>query len=168
MTASDRTDLDSVVIFRLGADTFAIPAEVVREVVPIAWLSRPPRMPSLIHGILNLGGAAVPVLKLDAVLGVEGCRFGLDASILIMRGDSPLGLLVEHVEGVRRIADFTLVPLADRHSHNGCLVGALAADGAAIHLVAWGRVLLEEERRRLAEFQAHTQQRLAELVDETS
>ncbi|HSV30141.1 MAG TPA: chemotaxis protein CheW, partial [Candidatus Omnitrophota bacterium] len=103
MGGARATELDSVVIFRLGGEAFGMPVEAVREVVPIAWLAKPPQLPSLVEGILNLGGIAVPVLKLDQVLGLAGARYGLDASILIMKGDAPLGLLVEHVDGVRRL-----------------------------------------------------------------
>ncbi|MDO8606663.1 MAG: chemotaxis protein CheW [Phaeospirillum sp.] len=156
-----------VITFRLCGKSFGLPVGTVREVVPIAWLDRPPHMPSMVQGILNLGGQAVPVLLLDKLLGLDGAVYGLDASILIMRDDHeagrPLGLLVEHVDGVRAVEDFTTMGFADRHSFNGCLSDQLERDGKVVSLLAWQKILLVEERERVADFQALAQARLADL-----
>ncbi|HLO75180.1 MAG TPA: chemotaxis protein CheW [Magnetospirillum sp.] len=153
-------------IFRLSGQQFGLPVEDVREVVPYAWLSQAPKMPSFVQGVLNLGGVAVPVLRLDNLLGMPPTPIGLDASILIMKGPrSPLGLLVEHVDGVRSRHDFQYAPLEDRHSFQGCLAGQLHGPFGAIHLVSWRKVLIEEEGRRLEQFQESAQQRLMELAD---
>lgn len=166
MAAHTQLDLHSLVVFQVGGDNFAVPVDCVAEVVPIAWLARPPHMPSIVYGILNLGGVAVPVLRSDRLLGMADSSFGLGASILVMKGGSaPLGLLVGHVEGVRPAAAFQVMPLADRQSFQGCLAAELDGPGGAIHLVAWDKVLLEEERLRLDEFQRQTQDRLADLAD---
>lgn len=164
---ADGDDLHSVVIFRLGGQLFAIPVVEVREVVPYAWLARPPRMPAFVQGVLNLGGAAVPVLRLDHLLGLPpAASIGLDASILIMRSDgAPLGLLVEHVEGVRAASAFEYTALDDHHSFQGCVSGQLHGPSGSVHLVSWRQVLLEEEERRLDQFRRDAEQRLAELAD---
>lgn len=159
------SDLHSLVVFKVGEEVFAIPVDAVAEVVPIAWLARPPQMPTIVHGILNLGGNAVPVLRSDRLLGLPAARFGLDASILVMKGALPLGLLVGHVEGVRPAAAFQVMPLASAHSFQGCLAAELNGPGGAVHLVAWDKVLLEEERTRLEYFQRATQGRLADLAE---
>lgn len=162
----DGDKIHSAVIFRLSGQLFAIPVADVREVVPYAWLEQPPRMPAFVQGVLNLGGLAVPVLRLDRLLGMPAARIGLDASILIMKaGDSPLGLLVEHVEGVRSAAAFHITPLDDRHSFQGCMVGQLTdAAGLAAHVLSWPRVLLAEENLRLEQFRHGAQERLADLA----
>lgn len=156
-----------MVIFRLSGQLFAIPVPDVREVVPYAWLEQPPRMPAFVQGVLNLGGVAVPVLRLDRLLGTAPAGIGLDASILIMKtADAPLGLLVEHVEGVRATAAFQFTAIDDRHSFQGCLAGELHdSSGAAIHLLSWRKVLLAEEGRRLEHFQQGAQERLAQLAE---
>ncbi|MBC7950657.1 MAG: chemotaxis protein CheW [Rhodospirillaceae bacterium] len=159
-------ELHSLVIFRMGGQAFAIAVEAVSEVVPFAWLSKPPRMPAFVQGILNLGGAAVPVLRLDRLLGMPSVTIGLDSSILIMKtGGAPLGLLVEHVDGVVPAADFQVMALDDRQSFQGCLAAQLDGPLGCVHLVSWEKILLEEERQRLGDFQRRAQERLAELAD---
>lgn len=159
-------ELQSLVIFRLGGQPFAIPVETVSEVVPYAWLATPPRMPSFIQGVLNLGGVAVPVLRLDRLLGLPSAVIGLNASILVMKtGGAPLGLLVEHVDGVQPKGEFQCMPVDVRQSFQGCLAAQLAGARGEVHLIAWDKVMLEEERQRLEDFQRRAQERLAELAD---
>ena len=167
MSGQISADLVGVITFRLCGRSFGLPVGAVREVVPIAWLDRPPQMPSMVRGILNLGGQAVPVLRLDKLLGLDDGTYGLDASILVMRDDHeagrPLGLLVEHVDGVRAADQFTSMGLADSASFNACLSDQLERDGAVVQLLSWDNILLAEERRRLADFQVQAQARLEDL-----
>ena len=53
--------VSGIAVFRLVGQGFGLPVEDVREVVPVAWLDRPPHLSSMVEGILNLGGQAVPV-----------------------------------------------------------------------------------------------------------
>lgn len=166
MLAVGADELHSLVIFRMGGQVFAVAVEAVSEVVPFAWLSTPPRMPAFVQGILNLGGAAIPVLRLDRLLGMPSISIGLDASILIMKtGATPLGLLVEHVDGVVPAVDYQVMVLDDHQSFLGCLAAQLDGPLGSVHLVSWEKVLLEEERQRLGDFQRRAQERLAELAD---
>ncbi|EME69361.1 chemotaxis signal transduction protein [Paramagnetospirillum caucaseum] len=162
-------NISGVVMFHLAGQGFGLPVEEVREVVPVAWLDRPPNLSAMVEGILNLGGQAVPVLRLARLLGLPaGAPYGLDASILVMRpraAEGGLGLLVEHVDGVREIGDFTVMGLPAGQSFNDCLAEVLERDGRALNLLDWDRILLEQERERLAEFQVRAQARLAELTD---
>lgn len=166
------SDLDSVVIFRLGGEAFALAVDVVREIVPISWLAAIPRMPSFVQGILNLGGVAIPVLRLDRLFGLgQGIDFGLESSILVTRGSSPMGVLVERVEDVRRVTSFETLDVEASRSFNGCVSAQLVPigkTGEPLSLVSWDKVLLVEERERVAEFQAQSQARLAELSEAAS
>ncbi|WP_254434888.1 chemotaxis protein CheW [Magnetospirillum sp. UT-4] len=157
----------SFVVFRVGCESFALAVDVVREVVPYCQLARPPQLPAVVEGVLNLGGAAVPVLRADLLLGLGKGVFGLDASILVMRpgAEGEVGLLVHHVEAVRPAVDFRLLPVADDTSFQGCLAGELDDGGASVHFLDWTRMLMEEERRRLGEFRERAEARLAAWVE---
>lgn len=166
--APNPADASGIVMFRLAGQGFGLRVDDVREVVPLAWLDRPPHLPAMVEGILNLGGQAVPILRLDRLMGMEVGRYGMDASILIMRPRSEsgmLGLLVEHVDGVREVGDFTAMDLPAGQSFNDCLAEVLERDGRSVNLLAWDRILLQQERAALDEFQARTQQRLDALTE---
>lgn len=160
-----------LVVFRLCGQGFALAVESVAEVVPFAWLDRPPGLPAVMEGILNLGGRAVAVLRTDRILGLGDGRFGLDASILVLRGEGEgalLGLLVEHVDGVPSGEEARAMGLDPRRSFNGCVVDQLELGGRTLHLLDAARLLLEEETARLAEFRATAEARLGRLADGTA
>jgi purine-binding chemotaxis protein CheW len=147
-----------VCLFELDGQTFGVRLESVGEVVPMAALSRPPSMPSVLEGFLNLRGTSVPVLKLAALLGLPERRLELHTPLIIVRhGSLVLALLVNRVTGIVSIPAGGLMPIAPSGSFNGCVDGQLAelsAGGDAIQLLSMDRLLLENERRILAEFQA--------------
>jgi purine-binding chemotaxis protein CheW len=165
---ANSAQISGIVVFHMAEQAFGLPVHLVREVVPMAWLDRPPGLSSLVEGVLNLGGQAVPVLRLDRLLGLEARGHGLESSILIMKasaGESPLGLLVEHLDGVRQIGDFSPMGLPAGQSFNGCLAEIMTCDGQPVSMLDWGCILLEQEKERLAQFQARAQERLAGLPD---
>lgn len=171
MSRDGATGLHGIITFRLAGQPFGLPVGTVAEVAPLAWLERPPQMPSVVEGILNLGGQAVTVLRLDRLLGLDDGAYGVDSSILIMRTHDgepgQIGLLVEHVEGVRPIEDYTIQGFPDRRSFNGCVAEQVERGGVTMPVLSWANLLLAEERVRLAEFHAMAQSRLAGLVEPT-
>ena len=162
MSVADHSNLHGLVAFRLAGARFALPVEAVAEVVPVAALGRPPELPAVVEGLLNLAGEAVPVLRLDRLLGLADGRYGLGASILVLKGLPLTALLVEHVDAVLAAADLAVLPVAADRSFNGCVAAQLEAGDAVLHLLVPERLLLEEERRRLAAFTERMQARLTE------
>lgn len=159
----------AVVTFHLGEQTFGFGAERVAEVVPNAWLSRPPALPAMVAGLLDLGGVTVTILRGDLVLGLPERHFGLDASILIMKGDGGrIGLLTGRVDGVRDLQSCRYLPVDGAHNFQGCLLAQLVHDGLVVHLLDWNKMLGAEEQARLAEFQARVVDRLSLWQDEAS
>ena len=76
-----------------------------------------------------------------------------------------LGLLVEHVDGVREAGRFSPMGFPEQGSFNGCLAEQLGFEGQTVLLLAWRNLLLAEECRRLADFQSRTQKRLEQLEE---
>ena len=84
-----------VAAFELAGRTCAIPSANVREVLFMPALARPPGLPAILEGILNLGGVAVPVVKLDRLFGLPERVAGLYTPIIVLRSQNPLALLVD-------------------------------------------------------------------------
>lgn len=173
MDAAAKGDGLAVVTFCLGGHSFGFGAEWVAEVVPNAWLARPPALPAMAAGLLDLGGTAITVLRGDLLLGLPEQHFGLEASILVMKGQgggegAQIGLLTGRVDGVRDLQAFAYQPVDGDQNFQGCLRAQLVRDGFVVHLLDWPRMLGAEEQARLAEFQARTAQRLSLWEDAPS
>jgi purine-binding chemotaxis protein CheW len=102
------------IVFRVGELACALPLSAVREVVLPGKLSRVPRAPQAVLGIMNLRGRVVAVVDLLHALPAElasraagnrrPARPGADLAggriLIVERGRRELGLLVRDVVGI--------------------------------------------------------------------
>jgi len=109
-----------ILVFQLADAAAALPTAAIRQVLPFLQLTRFPSAPPGIAGLMNLHGAAIPVVDVTAMSGGAGAQARQDTRILLVdhalpEGDSrPLGLLVEGVAGVRRVSATTPRPAGVR------------------------------------------------------
>ena len=151
----------SVVVFHLGGQAYALPLQEVQEIVPMALLSRPPGMPSLLAGFLNLGGTVVPVVRLDRLFVLADQPVGLYTPLLILRSSTArVALMVEKVSEIMTLRDGDLLPVRENHSFNDCVEGMVTRNGRVVLLLDPERILLDKEHQFLAELQDREQARL--------
>jgi len=154
----------SLLVFGIADRLCALPLEDVQEIVLMSWLSRPPGMPSILEGLLNLRGTAVPVISLGRMFRLPEKPVELYSSLVILRGhDHLLALLVDHVSQVLSVSVETLMPVRGEHSFNNCTQAEVAMAGRVVHVLSPERLLIEKEQQCLREFQGIEQQRLQEL-----
>ncbi len=156
-----------VCVFRLARHSFALKLASISEIVPMAALSRPPLLPPILEGFLNLGGTPVPVLRLAVLLGLPQDPLELYTPLVILRGKLPMALLVKSVTGIVSASTAMLAPLSEASSFNGCVEGQLHLNGEAIHFISTERLLLEKEQRMVRGFQEIETRRLAEADQAT-
>ena len=65
-------DQISLALFWLGQEIYAVEAQYVIEIRPAKQLTRVPRVPNWIAGVVNLRGRILSVMKLDAFFGISG------------------------------------------------------------------------------------------------
>ncbi len=154
------------VVFACADRTCALRREAVRELLPLPNLWRPPGVSAIMAGFINLGGAAIPVIALARLFGLDAVEdVSLHAHILLLNTSSPgptIGLLVDRVLDLVAIATDRLLPVDAAASLNGCVEAELEWQGGLAHLLAVDRILLAEERERLAGLTRTVQRRLAE------
>lgn len=65
-------DEEQVVVFRLGSEEFGVPIATVHEIVRVPEsLTRVPKAPSFVEGVINLRGAVLPVIDQRRRLNLE-------------------------------------------------------------------------------------------------
>jgi purine-binding chemotaxis protein CheW len=154
----------ALLVFHLAGQAYGIRLQEVREVVPMAQLSRPPGLPAVLAGFLNLAGTAIPVLRLGRLFGLPDQPPGLYTPLLVLRHpDSHLALMVDNVSRILAVAGDAVLPVPENHSFNDCVVGVVADADRVVLLLSPERILLEKEQQCLAEFQDREQARLREL-----
>ncbi len=156
----------SLLVFHSSGLGCAFPLEAVLEIVPIAQLSTPPGLPSMLAGFLDRSGTAIPILLLDRLFNLPEQPLGLNTPFIILRGvDSPIGFLVGAVLQIVSTTAASFLPLPEKHLFHDCATATVEVEGDVFHLLSPERILLEHERRLLAEFQVVAQERLRRLEE---
>jgi len=141
-----------------------LPLESVAKIMPMAQLAQPPGLPAPLEGILNLAGAAVPVLRLDRLFQLPERCPGLYSMLVLLNrtASGQIALLVDRVSEILPVPIHELLPVAEEDSFNACVVGTvLMRDGSVVHVLSPPRLLLERESQSLAAFRTTEEVRLA-------
>lgn len=127
-------------------------------------LAKGPGMPSILEGIMNLEGAATPVLRLDRLFGLPGERPGLYTPLIVLKAaQCQLAMMVDKMFEVRPVDGGEVAPSGGQDAFNGCVDALLNIDGETVHLLSVDRILLEREQKTIAEFQVIEQERLGHM-----
>ena len=112
----------------------------------MAELARPPGLPAVLEGLLNVSGVAIPVLRLDRLLQLPSQQIGLYSALLIVR-DAGIrwSILVDEVRGLATVPVGALLPLAREDSFNGTAEAALRWSDQIVPLLTPARVLRAKE-----------------------
>ncbi len=91
--------------FTLGEEEFALDISKVREVLDYTTITRVPRMPEFLRGVINLRGNVVPVVDLRMKLGMPATRRTVSTCIVITEIDMDgevvhMGALTDSVQEV--------------------------------------------------------------------
>lgn len=107
----DEQGSESVVLFELGADTYALRVEQVRRVVRPAEPVRLTGAPGEVLGVMTLRGAIVAIVDPKVPLGLPATAPGRRTRVLVTDvGASLTGLLVDSVRDVIDLAPEAFAP----------------------------------------------------------
>jgi len=88
--------------FKLGEEIFALDVAEVREILDFTSVTKVPRTPTFMRGVINLRGSVVPVMDLRLRLGMSATERTLNSCIIVvemaMEGDNiVIGVLADAV-----------------------------------------------------------------------
>ncbi len=70
--------------FTLGEEVFAVDVQKVREVLDFTSITKVPRTPDFMRGVINLRGSVVPVIDMRLKFGMEGTGETVDTCVIVM------------------------------------------------------------------------------------
>lgn len=108
----DAADEIQLVSFKLGAETFAVNVDQVREIGKVDQITKVPKMPHFIEGVMNLRGQITTIIDLRRRFGISGDGGHTSQSRVIVAeiGDMQLGIIVDSVQDVIRVPAKSLSP----------------------------------------------------------
>lgn len=101
-----------LLVLGLAGSAYAIPVERIREIVRMRELTKIPRAPDWLLGVVTLRGEVVEVVDLRRRLGLEASEFGRTTRIIVLHGDAErvTGVLVDSVSEVIRAPESEITP----------------------------------------------------------
>jgi purine-binding chemotaxis protein CheW len=126
---ADRSDDDiQVVVFRLGAEEFGVPIMSVQEIVRVPdTLTRVPKTPAFVEGVINLRGTVLPVIDQRSRLGLPVVSRSESQRIMVyMLGGLRTGFIVDSVAEVLRIPLADIVPAPNLSDEQSRLISRVA------------------------------------------
>lgn len=111
-----KKDLDSkevlqLVTFRLGNEEFSLDILKVQEIIRHMDLTRVPKTPDFVEGVINLRGRVIPVLDLRKRFGLPADERTNETRIIVVEVDNnTVGLKVDAVSEVLRLPADTVEP----------------------------------------------------------
>lgn len=123
------TDDDvQVVIFRLGAEEFGVPIMSVQEIVRVPeGLTRVPKTPAFVEGVINLRGTVLPVVDQRTRLGLpQIARNDRQRIMVYLLGNLRTGFIVDSVAEVLRIPRQHIAPAPDLSPEQSQLIRRVA------------------------------------------
>jgi purine-binding chemotaxis protein CheW len=149
-------DEEQVVVFRLGKEEFGVPINSVQEIVRVAeQLTRVPKAPLCVEGVINLRGAVLAVMDLRRRLGLEQVERSDQQRIMVFLIDGArTGFIVDSVVEVLKIHKSS-IELAPRLSgeQDGLLarMANLERQKRMVQLIDPSHLIEKEQREDLAE-----------------
>lgn len=95
-----------LVVFRLDREEYAVPIELVREVVRVADVTRVPQAPAHIRGVMNLRGRILPIVEIRTRLDLTPAELTPASRVVVVEvAGRILGLLVDSVGQVAKVGE---------------------------------------------------------------
>ena len=147
-------DEEQIVSFRLGKETFAVNVSQVREIGMVQDITKIPKMPDFIEGVMNLRGQITTVIDLKKRFGIgagEG-RTAQSRIIVAEIGDNQLGIIVDAVEDVMRISRSNISPppkTLSAGAEANSLTGICKLGDKLVMMLDLGCIMSEGEKARL-------------------
>lgn len=109
------SQVSTYLTFGLGDETFAFEVDNVREVLDLSDITRVPRTPDFMRGVINLRGAVVPVVDMRVKFGLQVQEDTVDTCIIVAEVEldgeiTVIGALADSVKEVFQIDEAHIEP----------------------------------------------------------
>lgn len=144
-----------LVIFRLGRQEFGVRIDQVKEIIEMSHITRMPKAPSFIKGVINLRGQVIAVIDLTGLFDLPASDHSQGTRIVVVDvDDSTVGMIVDSVPEVLRISAKDIDPtpgLIESRIDTRYIEGIGKLDNRLFVLLNLGKVLSPEEVASLEE-----------------
>jgi purine-binding chemotaxis protein CheW len=100
-----------VIVFQLKDEEYAIPVQQVRSIEKVQHITRVPRTPNFVKGVINLRGVVTPIIDLRMRFGIEEAPVSENTRVIIVAlGEIEVGFIVDAANDVIDIPTDAIEP----------------------------------------------------------
>jgi purine-binding chemotaxis protein CheW len=115
MSININTEVESFLTFKLQEEIFAVKVEKVIEIQELKQITKVPKTPSYMKGVVNLRGSVLPVIDTRIKFGLSQTVETVNTCILVLKIEIDqdtilLGLLVDSVQEVLELLSSQINP----------------------------------------------------------
>ncbi len=156
--AADRAvqDQAQLVVFQLAGEFYAVDIHQVREIIRVPEVTRVPRTPDFVEGVINLRGSVIPIIDLRKRFGMDAVEANDEQRIVVVElEDKTLGVIVDAVTEVLRIERDKIEPPSPYivSVDTQYITGIARLEERLVILLDVARVLSTDEREALVRFE---------------
>ncbi|SHE57881.1 chemotaxis protein CheW [Clostridium fallax] len=104
-----------VVVFKLGNEHFAIETSIVQAINDMMKVTRVPKAPDYIKGLINLRGNIISLLDINLLMGVKSDLKEQENIIIVNIQDEQVGISVDQVDEVFEVSDKLIKKFDERN-----------------------------------------------------
>jgi purine-binding chemotaxis protein CheW len=145
-------DERQLVVFQLGAELYGVEISRVHEIIRLQSVTKVPRSPAFVEGVINLRGKVIPVVDLRRRFGLPTAEHTRASRIVVVElGDQVVGIVVDGVSEVLRVNTATVEPPSPVVAgiDSEYLHGIAKLTDRLVILLDLDRILARDERRAL-------------------
>ncbi len=136
------------VVVRLGNEQYGIDIRYVENIVRMQRITRVPKMPDYLVGIINLRGEVFPVMSLRIKMNLEKDVYEKKSRIIVLKtaGEGNLGVIVDEVSEVVTLEGTQVDKVDDLKLEGKAFVAGVGKreNGDLISLLDLSMITLEE------------------------
>ena len=141
-----------LVVFDLNDEAYGVEISLVREIIRMQEITRVPRAPEFIEGVINLRGKVIPVVDLRTRFGMARVETTDEHRIVVVDvSGQDIGMVVDAVTEVSRVSESSIEPPSTVITTNDSdyLTGIVKTDAKLIILLDIAKVISADEAGQL-------------------
>lgn len=141
-----KRDTTQFIVTQLGGEQYGIDIKFISNIIRMSKITRVPKVPNYIKGVINVGGVVIPTISLRLKMGLPEDEVTKKTRIIILTLEQheSIGVLVDEVKEVVTLDEEHIERMGyEKDDKERFLSGVGKADGKLISLLDITSVLAE-------------------------
>lgn len=136
------------IVIRLGDEQFGIDIRFIDNIVKMQNITRVPKVPAYLKGVINLRGEVIPVMSIRMKMGLPADEITRTTRIIILKSEQQgnVGIIVDEVKEVVTLEATQIEKVAydSKENTTNFVTGVGKHNGELISLLDLNSITLEE------------------------